>query len=146
MPQSDFSDRLERLGVSLATARQMATLYQTSLSAPLTRMVELNPTGCALVMCRYALKPTEMHPDPNQAEARLWIDWCKTNAKWQGGFIPRDDAIAPDSLITQAYTSDTAQIGQETFRWRSQSITCKVEALPLRVNDQPYVAALLKWA
>jgi IrrE N-terminal-like domain len=146
MPRSSFGDRVANLGVSLAAARKLAMLYQTSLVATLLRMLDLTDEGYALVLWHHALKPTEIRRDPSQAEAKLRIQWCKTNSHWQGGYIPKDKSIGPDSLIAQADATGVAQIGTETFLWGGKQITCQVEALPLKMADRTQVVSLLKSA
>lgn len=145
MPRSSFGDRLANLGVSLAAARKLAMLYQTSLVATLIRMLELTTDGYALVLWHYALKPTEIRRDPRQAQAKLRIHWCKPNAHWQGGYIPKDKSIEADSLIAQAASTGIAQIGTATFRWGGKELTCQVEAMPLKTGDRADVIALLKF-
>jgi hypothetical protein len=144
MPRSSFSDRLMHLGLSLAAARKLAAQYETSMLATLIRMVELSAKGAALLLCGYSLKPTERRRDPAGAIAQLRIQWCRPNAYWQAGYIPKDKSIAPDSLIDQAATSGIAQIGSETFLWGGKQIHCQVEALPLKVAGEAYVAVLLR--
>ncbi|MBE9031918.1 ImmA/IrrE family metallo-endopeptidase [filamentous cyanobacterium LEGE 11480] len=144
MPRSSFTRQVARLGVSLAAARKFASIYQASLLATLIRMLELTEEGCALVLWRYALKPTEIRRDPSQAAPKLRIGWCKTNAQWQGGYIPKDKSIGADSLIAQAYQTGVAQIAETAFRWGGKQIDCHVEALPLKMGDQTQVISLLK--
>jgi IrrE N-terminal-like domain len=148
MPRSGFRDRLANLGVSLAAARKLAMLYQTSLIATLLRMLDLTDDGYALVLWHHALKPTEIRRASSPAQAKLRIHWCKTNSHWAGGYIPKDKSIAPDSLIAQAAATGIAQIGTETFHWGGKQITCAVEALPLKMAgqsaDQSQVVSLLK--
>ncbi|NJR71241.1 MAG: ImmA/IrrE family metallo-endopeptidase [Synechococcales cyanobacterium CRU_2_2] len=146
MPRSSFGDRLANLGVSLAAARKLALLYQTSLVATLRRMLDLTDAGYALVLWHHALKPTEIRRDPRQAQPKLRIQWSKTNSHWQGGYIPKDKSIGPDSLISQADDTGIAQIGTETFVWGGKELTCQVEAMPLKTGDRAYVVSLLKLA
>lgn len=144
MPRSSFTAKLDNLGVSLAAAGKLADLYQTSLLATLHRMLELTTEPAALILCRYALKPTEVRRDPSQAQEKLRIQRCKPNSHWQAGYIPRDKSIEPTSLIAQAYDTGVTQIGPETFQWGSKSISCHVEARPFKISGAPHVIALLK--
>jgi hypothetical protein len=144
MPRSPFSERLSHLGLSLAAAQKLATQYETSMLATLIRMVELHGESAALLLCGYSLKPTEIRRDPNSAIAQLRIQWCRPNAHWRSGYIPKDKSIAPTSLVHQAATSGIVQIGEECFLWGGKQIHCAVEALPLKVAGAVYVAVLLR--
>lgn len=147
MPQSSFVPRLHQLGISLKTGRSLATLYQTSLLATLVRMLQYGTGNCALVMWHCALKPSEVkqirsataHP---QKKLRVW--WKTQTQDWTGGFIPKDKSIAHDSLISQAYVSGQPQSGTETIHLGWGSISCQVEAMPMRIGDRAYVLSLLQ--
>jgi hypothetical protein len=143
MPRSTFQRRLSRLGISLATGRKLAEAYQTSLLATFIRMVELTDRNAALLVCRVALKPTEQRRNaPAEPKMRIW--WRRLSPVWEGGFIPKDKSIAPESLIVRSAQSGQAQIGEETFTWGGQTIQARVEALPVQMNQTTCVMTLLQ--
>jgi hypothetical protein len=144
MPRSSFVPHLNHSGISLKTARSLATLYQTSLLATLVRMMQYGTGNCALVMWHYALKPSETKQRfASNLQKKLRVYWKIQTQDWTGGFIPKDKSIACDSLISQAYVGGQSQSGTETIHLGWGSIACWVEAMPMRMGDRSYVLSLL---
>jgi Zn-dependent peptidase ImmA (M78 family) len=145
MPRSGFGRRLQALGLSLATARKLAAMYEMSLIATLIRMVELTQEPTALVLWRYALKPTEQRQAAaHTKKLRIW--WRKTSTQWQAGFIPKDKSIVDRSIIAQAAATGNAQIGAERLVWGGKAIDCTIEAMPVQINQATCVISLLHQA
>lgn len=146
MPESSFVPRLNQSGLSLQTGRSLAALYQTSLLATLVRMVQYGRGSCVLVLWHYALKPSEVkqsRPTRVNPQKQLRVCWKVLTQDWMGGFIPKDKSIAPDSLISQAYTRGQPQQGVETIHFGWGALPCRVEAMPIRMGDRAYVLSLL---
>jgi hypothetical protein len=146
MPQSSFAPCLQQKGISLATARSLAALYETSLLATLVRMMQYGSGAHALVLWHPALKPTEiktLHHSDCQPQKKLRIWWRTQTEGWSGGFIPKDKSIPHGSLISQTYASGQPQTGQETIDLGGGAIACQVEAMPIRLGNKPCVVSLL---
>ena len=145
MPESTFVPTLNQWGISLKTGRSIATHYQTSLLATLVRMLQYGRGNCALIMWHCALKPSEIKDDnADQPQKKLRVCWKIQTQDWKGGFIPKDKSISPDSLISQAYASGQLQTGTERVHLGWKSIPCRIEAMPMRINDRAYVLSLLR--
>jgi Zn-dependent peptidase ImmA (M78 family) len=144
MPRSTFLPRLNRWGVSLTTAKKLASLYKTSLMATLMRMLELTTEQCALVVWHRDLKPTEKRRNfDTQPEKKIRIRWRRTSPNWKAGFIPKDKSVDDQSLIGQTFALATAQSGEETFTWGGQTIACQVETRPIQRQPELLVISLL---
>lgn len=144
MPRSSFVPRLNKWGLSIDSAKKLSATYKTSLLATLTRMVELSNQACALVIWRYALKPTEKRRNFTIAPSpKMRIQWRKASPSWQP-FIPKDKSVESPSLIIQAQETGEVQTGQEEFVWGGQSVECQVEAMPVMRQGDPMVVSLLR--
>ncbi len=145
MPATSFSPRSRELGLSLATGRSLAQLYQTSLLATLVRMIQLGTGNCALVVWHTALKPTEKRQPTGRVEPpkKLRVWWRIHTRDWSGGFIPRDKSVPSNSLIAQVKTSGQARDGAETLHLGWGCISCQVEATPIQIGDKSCVLSLL---
>ena len=146
MPESSFLPRLNELGISLSTARVLATLYQTSRLATLIRMMQQGCGNYALVMWHCALKPREvkkLSASTSQPEKKLRVWWRTQTQDWTGGFIPKDKSIPHDSPISTAYVTGQACSGRETIHLGWGAIDCWVEALPIQMGDKGCVLSLL---
>ncbi|MBD2183906.1 ImmA/IrrE family metallo-endopeptidase [Planktothrix sp. FACHB-1355] len=150
MPESSFLPRMKDLGISLASGRSLAKLYQTSLLATLVRMMQQGSGNYALVMWHCALKPKEVKglsglssllPQP-QKKLRVW--WRTQTKDWHGGFIPKDKSIPHNSLISYAYVSGQPYNGMEMIHLGWGFINCFVEAMPIQIGDKYCVLSLLR--
>lgn len=155
MPKTSFVPRLRGLGVSLETGSVLAGVYQTSLLATLFRMVR-RPGTHALVIWRYALKPTQVRRLPAQEqmslfgsafvaspqkELRVW--WATCTQGLTSGFIPKHKSIPRDSLIFHAYTTSLPQNGVEFVNLGRVQGHCLVEARHVTIGDECCVLSLL---
>jgi Zn-dependent peptidase ImmA (M78 family) len=144
MPQSSFMPRLIEWGMSLATGKAIAQLYQTSLIATLVRMIHLTQTDHALILWHYANKPSEVgssHKPQPRKKLRIW--WRTQSAQWSGGFIPKAKSIAEDSLIAQAHSTRQGLTGTERIALGNQTLHCTLEVMPLQMGDKGCVVSLL---
>lgn len=143
MPRSTFIPRLYELGISMNTARSLSKLCQTSLMATLVQMIRQGAGNFALVVWRYALKPTELKQNTAQPERKLRIWWRIQTSDWTGGFIPKDKSIAEDSLIWETYESGQPRSGRELIDLGWGKIDCEIEAISIQISDVYYVLSLL---
>lgn len=145
MPQSSFIPRLNQSGISFRTGRSLASLYQTSLLATLVRMAQYGSGNCALVVWHRALKPSEARQSHSKAnvQKKLRVCWKIHTQDWTGGFIPKDKSIPPDSLISQVGVDGQPQSGTETIDFGRGSLSCDIEAMPVKLGDRAYVLSLL---
>jgi hypothetical protein len=143
MPRSSFIPKLYQLGISMNTARSLATLYQTSLMSTLVRMMQQGEGNCALVVWHHALKPTETRNTtvPSKEKLRIW--WRTQTSDWTGGYIPKDKSVAEESLILETFQSGLPASGQEMLHLGWGTIVCHIEALPIQIGDKPCVVSLL---
>jgi Zn-dependent peptidase ImmA (M78 family) len=146
MPQTSFVPHLQTLGLSLATGRSLATLYQTSRLATLIRMVQLGSGDCAIVLWHVANKPSEIQarhtsqPKPAQ-KLRVW--WRIQTTDWTGGFIPKDKSISDASLIRQVHRTGRSLQGHEIIHWGSTRQQYTIDATPIQIGDKICVLTLL---
>lgn len=146
MPESSFLPNLQGLGISLTTARSLATLYQTSLLATLVRMMQQGCGNYALVVWHCALKPREVREiaaKDLQAQKKLRVWWRTQTKDWTGGFIPKDKSIPHDSLISYAYVSGQPYNGTENIHLGWGFINCQIETMPIQIGDKYCVLSLL---
>lgn len=143
MPRSSFIPRLYQFGISMNTARSLATLYQTSLMSTLVRMMQQGEGNCALVVWHHALKPTETRNTtvPSKEKLRIW--WRTQTSDWTSGYIPKDKSVAEESLILETFRSGLPTSGQESLHLGWGTIVCQIEALPIQVGDKSCVVSLL---
>jgi hypothetical protein len=144
MPRSSFIPRLYQLGISMNTARSLATLYQTSLMSTLVRMMQQGEGNCALVVWHHALKPTETRNTtvPSKEKLRIW--WRTQTSDWTGGYIPKDKSVAEESLILETFQSGLPMSGEEVLHLGWGTIDCHIEALPIQVGDKACVVSLVQ--
>jgi hypothetical protein len=145
MPRSTFIPKLYELGIKVDTARSLSNLCQTSLMATLVQMMRQGAGNFALIVWRYALKPTELKNTTTQPEKKLRIWWCIQTSDWTGGFLPRDKSIAEDSLIWQTYKAGHPRSGRESIDLGASKIDCEIEAIPIQINDTTHVISLLRF-
>lgn len=143
MPRSTFIPRLYESGISMNTARSLSKLCQTSLMATLVQMIRQGAGNFALVVWRYALKPTELKQNTAQPERKLRIWWRIQTSDWTGGFIPKDKSITEDSLIWETYESGQPRSGRESIDLGWGKINCEIEAISIQTSDVSYVLSLL---
>jgi len=156
MPQVSFVPLVRKLGVSMETGSWLANLYQTSFLATLFQMVRLGPGAHALVIWRYALKPTQVERLPAaeqmslfgsdfvtlpQEELRVW--WATSTQGLTTGFIPKHKSVPRDSLIFHAYETGLPQNGIEHVNLGKVHGRCLVEARPVTIGDECCVLSLL---
>jgi hypothetical protein len=144
MPRSSFIPKLYQSGISMNTARSLATLYQTSLMSTLVRMMQQGEGNCALVVWHHALKPTETRNTtvPSKEKLRIW--WRTQTSDWTGGYIPKDKSVAEESLILETFQSGLPTSGQEVLHLGWGTIDCHIEALPIQVGDKACVVSLVQ--
>jgi IrrE N-terminal-like domain len=143
MPTSSFVAHLHLLGISIATGRSLATLYQTSLLATLIRMIRLGSGNCAIVVWRIAHKPSEAKKRPPQPAPKLRIWWSIPTHDWSGGYIPKDKSIVDNSIISQVHKFGQAQQGHEILCWAGCTIACHIEAISIAIGEETCVLSLL---
>jgi hypothetical protein len=143
MPRSTFIPQLYQTGISMDTARSLSELYQTSLMATLVQMIRQGTGNVALVVWRYALKPTELKKKSVQSEKKLRIWWRLQTSDWTGGYIPKDKSISEKSAIWKTYHSGQIKSGRELIDLGWGSIPCELEAIPIQIGDTGYVLSLL---
>ena len=156
MPQASFVPLVRKLGVSMETGSSLANLYQTSFLATLFQMVRLGPGAHALVIWRYALKPTQVQRLPAQEqmslfgsgfvaspqkELRVW--WATCTQGLTKGFVPKHKSIPRDSLIFYARETRLPQSGVEYVSLGRVQGHCLVEARPVTIGDECCVLSLL---
>lgn len=142
MPESSFTTYIHHLGISLATGRTLADLYQTSLLATLIRMIQLGSGSHALVIWHRALKQNEASRDrPLPKKLRIW--WRTRTKDWIGGFIPKNKSIGSKSLIFLASSTGRSQVGNEQIDLGWGVVDCQVEAIAMQIGDKPCVLSLL---
>ncbi|MEB3293336.1 MAG: ImmA/IrrE family metallo-endopeptidase [Synechococcales bacterium] len=141
MPRSSFQSQVKSLGVSLETAKSLATLYQTSLLATLRRMVELSIGEHALVVWHRALKPTERRRGkPAHPKWRIW--WRVLSPNWSSGFIPRDKSVEDDSLLAQATIQPQQGAIALDLGWGTW--VGNLEAMPIQIGEKSCILSLLQ--
>lgn len=143
MPRSSFIPKLYQLGISMNTARSLATVYQTSLMSTLVRMIQQGEGNCALVVWHHALKPTETRNQTVQSKEKLRIWWRTQTSDWTGGYIPKDKSVAEESLIVETFLSGLPMTGRESLHLGWGTIVCQIEALPIQIGDKSCVVSLL---
>lgn len=142
MPESSFASYVNQLGISLATGRTLAHLYQTSLLATLIRMIQLGSGSHALVMWHRALKQDEANRErPLPKKLRIW--WRTRTKGWMGGFIPKNKSIGSKSLIFLAQSTGRSQTGNERIDLGWGVVDCQVEAMAMQIGDKSCVLSLL---
>ena len=142
MPRSTFIPRLYEMGISMKTARSLSEIYQTSLMATLVQMIRQGSGNFALVVWRYALKPSELKKT-NQSEEKLRIWWRLQTSDWTGGYIPRDKSISEESMVWRTYDSGQPNSGRELVDLGWGMIDCDVEAISIHIGDTICVLSLL---
>ncbi|MGI0485544.1 ImmA/IrrE family metallo-endopeptidase [Pantanalinema rosaneae CENA516] len=143
MPESSFVTYVNQQGISFATGRNLAQLYQTSLLATLIRMIQLGSGSYAIVMWHRALKQEEVNRDrPLPKKLRIW--WRTRTKDWLGGFIPKNKSIGSKSLIFLAYSTGRSQTGSERIDLGWGAVDCQVEAMAMQIGDKPCVLSLLQ--
>ena len=158
MPRSQFTVDLQAVEISLARARSLAKLSQTSLMATLIQMMKSGSGSYALVLWHPALrkqeqiapksvsqksqkKPAKQPQRKPKKKQRVWWRCCTQD--WTGGFIPPNKSVPSDSLIAQAHRDQQTQIGTELLPIRKSPIHCRIELLPIQTNQKSYVLSLL---
>lgn len=155
MPVSLFRQHISELGVSLDVASNLSYIYQTSLLATLRHIVECLDGPVALVVWRYAHKPTEMKyvAAPNQEslfgdnyrggpqkELRVW--WRVFGHRAKHLAIPLHKSVSRDSLIYRVYEEGVPQNGEASFNLVALKGRFFVEARPAIIGSEHCVISL----
>ncbi len=157
MPQPSFSTRVATEQFSLAAGSRLAQLYETSFLATLRHMVHHTSEPYALVLWRYALKPTQERKIPTEQmrmfdfgedmmpDKALRVQWTVSNPASSAYYIPRHKSISEQSCIFRAYQSDTIEQATEQLELGGYSAHCEIEAKRVVIGDEPWVATLLRF-
>ena len=111
MPSSLFFPLVNQQGVSFQTARQLASLCQTSLIATTRRLIEASARDCVFILFKEGHKKGEIVPSKNgqqvlwgsatdfdpPAELRVWRRWKSSNSP----FICDNESVSRQTAIYQ---------------------------------------------
>ncbi|MCI0590811.1 MAG: hypothetical protein L0Y67_04285 [Gammaproteobacteria bacterium] len=141
MDAVSYTTRIRQLGVSLASARQLAIEYGVSLTAALRRVVDLASGQYALVI--WHLDETAYHSPTRLTERRtrrLYIQWAWGST---GIFIPRDQAISEDTSIYRAYELGLVTISDDQLNLVGLTGACRCESKPFMIGPERKVISLI---
>jgi transcriptional regulator with XRE-family HTH domain/Zn-dependent peptidase ImmA (M78 family) len=140
MPRASFLSRVERMGVSLQTASQLASEYQVSRTAALVHMALIGSGQHAVVLWRWKHKPRELRGQTG-APKRLRVEWTLGHDRKQ--HIPTDQSLPDDSCIVQSARSGLPTEGRERLSLGRSEGWYRSENWPFQVNGEWQVLSLL---
>jgi hypothetical protein len=154
MPRDSFDLYVRQRGMSYGTARDLAAIYQVSVTASLFQMVRVGPGRHAIVLWRMKNKPSETRelppadqlplfamPEPERSSPKLRVEW---SFRGPGvSHIPKDKSIPPDSTIYRAWTDGVFTSGTDYLDMGGLSGTFRCENHPLEIEGQRHVLSLL---
>jgi hypothetical protein len=154
MPRAVFVPYVLQWGVSLETGRQLAQLFNVSLSSALLRTVRYGKGQHAFVVWRLALKPSEETACPHPNQPSLFADYTysappkKLRVRWgcstEGGpFIPPHKSVESDTFIYQCYDQGLATVGMSWVDLRTVYGRCLCESMPVTLEDEPHVFSVI---
>lgn len=125
MPRATFLPRLQQLGVSFASARQLATDFHVSMTAAAVHMVRVAPGRHALILWRMKNKPSEIRGKVSPNQLSLWgqtvtIPPKKLRIEWAFNgpnvpYIPTDKSAPDASFMSNAWLSNNSTIGEDVM-------------------------------
>lgn len=157
LPKKLFFPAVEKVGISLRSARQLAEHCKTSLTATMRRMLDTDIAPCIFTLLKEGHRKSEHIPsktgqgvlwgkpedwDP-PAKLRVWRRWHSpqvvTRLYW-------NESISSDTLIYQTFTSGIAgQIynGRDRLEQKKFDGHYEVESVRVTIGDYPVVMALI---
>jgi hypothetical protein len=156
MPQPAFGARVTAEQVCFAAASRLAQLYETSFLATLRHMVRHTSEPYALVLWRYALKPTQERKvsaeqmrmfdlsEDLTPDKELRVQWAVSN-RASAHYIPRHKSVAEQSCIFRAYQSGAVEQATERIDLGGYFVHCEIEAKRVVIIEEPWVVTLLRF-
>jgi hypothetical protein len=102
-PRRHFLADLKEFGTSLEAVGSLASTYIASLQATALRLVALNPHPIALLVFKYARKPSESGRE-DACPPRLRLQWTSTQGTWP--YLRIDKSVSDGSLIARAWQGE----------------------------------------
>ncbi len=155
MPPEYVTNLLQQTGVSLTTAKALATACEVSLSAALVQLARHSMDGSFVVLWKMKYKPSELKAASGPGQSSfLEIDVQpspkKLRVEWSMGgvaspFIPKNKSAERTSLIYRAWETGnfTAGIERMTFDNRT-SASCYSENMPFQLLGERCVISLIR--
>jgi len=157
MPSNLFFPIIQKEGISLKVARQMASLCQTSLTAAVRRMLDSDLAACIFAILQEGYKKHQLVPsqtgqeslwgkpsdwDP-PAELRVWKHWKSPQVK--NGLV-RNESFSRESVayrVFQAGSAGEVLVDQEYLDLARIKGTVHSEAMLIKINGAPAVMTLI---
>lgn len=152
MPGVSFLARVDHLGISFQTARQLAPEFNVSVTAALVQMALISPGRHAVVLWRMKNKPTEIRDKISESQLsffnnfsreippkKLRVEWSLVN----GPYIPPNKSVPEDSLIYAAWKDKNFTVGEEWLDLANVWGKIRCENQPFEADDEWFVLSLL---
>ncbi len=152
MPMNIFKPAVKKRGVSIDSAKQVAKICKTSLTATLWRMVKTNLEKCALILWKNKNKPKElpevhttfMFKDEGSIRAPKKLRVRRAVASSGAGYIPPHKSVEQDTKIYKAYSTNQLVKGYDKLELSSTiKGTFYTESLPYGRGEDKQVITLL---
>ncbi len=117
MPRALFRSHVNHLGTSIATARSLSRIYNTSLIATLIRMVELTAGEAAIALWK---------PVDSQGNSGWQLEWSVVSEAWSEGLLSRGLQVTDWELPAR-----TVQLSQVSLPLRSGVRSVRSETLKM---------------
>lgn len=155
MPFTQLKPRVLGMGVSFATARQLAEQFQISLTASLWQMIKASDRTHAIVRWRMKHKPKQLDVINNVnfqlplfgnsrdyvPGKRLRVEWAVVNS--QSVFVPSDKHIDDDSKVYAAWRDGILTAGRDVLHLGSRDLWFTCENQPFDFGEERQVLSLL---
>jgi Zn-dependent peptidase ImmA (M78 family) len=103
LPRHFFVPDLARAGATLEGVRLLADAYIASAQATALRLVTMSDQAVALLVFKYAHKPTEAGRE-RSCPPKLRLQWSATNGPWP--YIRKDKSVTNGSCISRAWEGE----------------------------------------
>lgn len=154
MPRDSFLPRVLPLKISFQTARQLAAVFNVSVSAALVHMARIGPGRHAVVLWRMKNKPTEIRNKTPEQQLSLFGDTFndlpskKLRVEWSlhgqnVPYIPVDKSVPEDSSIYAAWQDRKFTVGEDRLDLVNIWGMCLGENQPFEVLGEWFVLSLL---
>lgn len=155
MPKTIFHSRIESLGISFQSARQVAAEFEVSTTAALVQMTRVGSGRRVIVLWRMKNKPTEIKNNNRKNQLSLFKDDVfdelppkKLRVEWSMGgpntpYIPIDKSVPDHSSIYSAWRDREFTNGKDFLDLPNIRGTCLCENKPFSIKDEWFVLSLV---
>ena len=157
MPMALFKPLVQREGVSITAAENLANLCRASLTAALRRMLDTDLAKCAVIRWRFTHSKRQFVPSkvgqlPLFGDAtsmdppkKLRVDRVYTSPAVRASktFIPRQKSVDDSTLIFRAYDEGVSTAGYDNLDLATLRGRYYTENRPVKIDGEQQVLSLV---